>query len=311
MNEFSSQPGSQSAEILVVGGGPAGYTAGLYASRAGRRTVILEGRGASRLSAGYAVENYPGFLSINSLELLQKFRAQAEHFGAILIAEDAIDFNFSMETRYVVTRERLYEARAVILATGKPVSRERMIPGEEKLVGQGVSYCATCDGPLYKGLSVCALGASAEAAEEVLALESLGCRVQWIPGEPQRSTVPGSILEEMQRKQIPVHWKARVKEIIGEKGVEKIRIEVDGRERTLEAAALFIFRESLTSPLFLKAGLVLDHKQCLSVDRFQKTNIPGVYAAGDLTCGGMQVVTAAGEGAVAAMQAIVYLRKLS
>lgn len=131
---------NRTTEILIVGGGPAGYTAGIYAARAGRKTAILEGRGRSRLSVGYTLENYPGFISIDGAELLQKFRAQAEHFGADLFHEEAIDFNLSGPTKFVVSRERLYEAKAVILATGKSVPREQLIRGEEEFLGQGVSY---------------------------------------------------------------------------------------------------------------------------------------------------------------------------
>lgn len=305
----ASPPPTISTEILVVGGGPAGYAAALYAARAGRKTIILEGRGTARLGLGYAIENYPGFPSIAGAELLQKFRAHAAQFGAEPVAEDALDFNLSTEPKSVATRSGLYEAKAVILATGKPVPRERLIPGEERLLGLGVSYCATCDGPLYRGQAVFAVGAAAEAADEVLALDGMGCRVQWIPGKLEPAAVSGPILEDLRRKQIPVHWKVGVKEIGGEKGVERILLDTEGREETLEAAAVFIFRESVTSPLFVKAGLKLNHRQCLAVDRFQRTNLEGVYAAGDITCGGMQVVTAAGEGAVAALQALIYLRK--
>jgi thioredoxin reductase (NADPH) len=311
MSSSSAQPASKSSEILVVGGGPAGATAALYTARAGRTTIILAGRGSSRLGVGYTIENYPGTGPVNSLELLDKFRSQARVFGVELVAEDAIDFDFSGPKKYVVTRERLYEAKAVILATGKLVKRERMIPGEERLIGQGVSYCATCDGPLYRGLTVAALGSSIEAAEEVLGLHAMRCRVHWIPGGPQPATFPGELLEEMRRGEIPVHWQARVKEIVGERSVESVQLEVGGRPETLPAAAVFIFRESLTSSLFTKTGLQLDHKQCLAVDRQQRTNLEGVFAAGDITCGGMQVVTAAGEGAVAGMQAILYVRKLA
>jgi thioredoxin reductase (NADPH) len=299
----------RSTEILIVGAGPAGYTAGIYAARAGRKTAILEGRGRSRLAVGYALENYPGFISVDSAQLLRTFRAQAEHFGAQLCPEEAIDFNLSGPTKYVVSREHLYEARAVVLATGKPVPREHLIRGEERFVGQGVSYCATCDGPLYKGLTVAAFGASEEAADEVLALHGMGCHVHWIPGEARDKKAAPLKAKEIEEKGIPIHRMARITEVRGEQGVEKLAIEREGREEELPVAALFIFRESLTSPLFQKAGLSLDHRQCLAVDRFQRTNIAGVFAAGDITCGGMQVVTAAAEGAVAAMQAIIYVRR--
>ena len=298
-----------STEILIVGGGPAGYTAALYAARAGRRTLILQGRGASRLGIGYAIENYPGFDSISSQELLGRFREQAQRFGAEAVSEDAIDFNLSSDPKYVVTRESLFEAKAVILATGKPVAKEKMIPGEERLLGTGVSYCATCDGPLYRGLPVAAFGLSEEAAEDILALHQLGCQVHWIPGGSKEGRLPAGLLEEIEKKKVLVYWKTAVKEIVGQKGVERVILDRDGKEEELNISALFIFRESLTSPLFAKAGLKLDHKQCLAVDRFQRTNLEGVFAAGDITCGGMQVVTAAGEGAVAAMRAIIYLRQ--
>jgi len=300
---------NRTTEILIVGGGPAGYAAGIYASRAGVKTTLLEGRGRSRLAVGYALENYPGFMSIDSAQLLRNFKAQAEQFGAQIFPEEAIDFNLSGLTKYVVTRENLYESKAVVLATGKPLPRERLIRGEERLLGQGVSYCSTCDGPLYKGLTVAALGASEEAAEEVLALHAMGCHVHWFPGEAtERGAVPPKT-KEIEAKGISIHRMARVIEVLGERGVEKLVIEREGRREELPVAALFVFRESLTSPLFQKAGLSLDHAQCLAVDRFQRTNIEGVFAAGDITCGGMQVVTAAAEGAVAAAQAIIYVRR--
>lgn len=300
---------NKNTEILIVGGGPAGYTAGIYASRAGRKTSILEGRGRSRLAVGYTLENYPGFLSIDSAELLRSFRAQAEHFGAELIAEEAIDFNLSGPTKYVVSREHLYEAKAIILATGKPVPRERLIRGEERFLGQGISYCATCDGPLYRGSTVAAYGDSEEAAEEVLALHGMGCRVHWIPGGSGDRKAEPPKAKEIEEKGIPIHRTARIIEVLGEKGVERVVIEKEGRKEEIAVAAVFVFRESLTSPLFQKAGLSLDHRQCLAVDRRQRTNIDGVFAAGDITCGGMQVVTAAAEGAVAAIEAIAYVRR--
>jgi thioredoxin reductase (NADPH) len=309
MDSLEPQVKNLSAEVIVVGAGPAGCAAGIYAARAGRRTVILQGRGASRLSVGYTVENYPGFVSIDSNELLERFREQAKHFGADFITGEAIDFNLSSDPKYVVTRESLFETKAIILATGRPVSREKMIPGEEMLLGIGVSYCVTCDGPLYRGLPVAAFGSSDEAVEDILALDQMGCRVHWIPGRPGKAGVRPELLEEIEKKKIAVYPGATVKEITGEKGVEKVVLEREGREEKLDIAAFFIFRENLTSPLFVKAGLKLDHKQCLAVDRFQRTNIDGVYAAGDITCGGMQVATAVGEGATAAMQAVGYVRK--
>ncbi len=295
-------------DVLVVGAGPAGLTAGLYAARAGRKTLVLAGRAASRMAIPYTIENYPGFPSIGSRELLDKFRAQAVHFGAEILDGDAIALGLEGDPKYVTTKDALIEAGAVVLATGKPIAKEKLIPGEERLVGQGVSYCATCDGPLFRGRDVVAVGHSEEAAEDVLALADMGCRVVWVPEKP-RPDVPGEAATAIEARGIAVRWEAKVREISGEGRVEKIVLDKGGRTEDVAVAAVFVFRDIPSGPLLGRAGLTLDAKQCVAVDRFQRTNLPGVFAAGDATCGGLQVVTAAGEGAVAAMQALIYLRK--
>lgn len=295
-------------EILIIGSGPAGLTAGLYAARAGRDTVILEGRAASRLSIGYKLENYPGFLSIDSQELLQKMREHAQHFGAEILSGDAINFSLSTDPKYVTTKDAFIEAKTVVIATGRGISKAKMIPGEEKFLGTGVSYCATCDGPLFRGQTVVALGNSDEAAEDVLALKGMDCDVRWIPGDPEIK-VSESLLREIQSKGIPFLKKTKIKSIEGDNRVKKVVVETEGEEEGLEVPAIFIFREIPSVSLFAKAGVELDHRQCMKVDRHQRTNLDGVYAAGDVTCGGLQIASAVGEGCVAAIQAIGYVRK--
>jgi thioredoxin reductase (NADPH) len=295
-------------DILIVGAGPAGLTAGIYAARAGKRTIILEGRARSRLAIDYPIENYPGFPSISSRELLGKFREQAVRFGAEIMAGDAIAFGLESDPKYVTTKDALIEAAAVVLATGKPVPRERLIPGEHRLIGQGVSYCATCDGPLYRGATVVAVGHSDEAREDVLALHQMGCRVIWVPGRPL-SDPDREAVAAIEARGIAVRPVARIKEITGDERVENVRLDEAGRVEDIPASGVFVFREIPAGPLLGRAGVALDHKQCVAVDRFQRTNIPGVLAAGDVTCGGLQVVAAAGEGCVAALQALIYLRK--
>lgn len=299
---------SRPVDILIVGSGPAGLTAGLYAARSGSKTLILEGRARSRLSVGYRLENYPGFISIDSRELLDKFRRHAEHFGAEIIKGEAISFNLASDPKFVTTRDTLIEAKAVVIATGKPISSGKLIPGEERLLGMGVSYCSTCDGPLYRGSKVAAVGNSDEAAEDVRLLERMGCKVLWIQGDWNKWNVARNSIAEIKSMGIPLYPKTIVKEIVGEQRVEKVVIEREGKKDELEVAGVFIFREIPTAPLFAKAGIELDHKQCIKVDRFQRTNLKGVFAAGDVTCGGMQIISAAGEGCVAALQAIMFLR---
>ncbi|MBN1938330.1 MAG: FAD-dependent oxidoreductase [Candidatus Aminicenantes bacterium] len=299
-----------STDILIIGSGPAGLSAAIYAARSGKKTLVLEGaRAASRLSLGYELENYPGFISINSNDLLARFRDQARNFGAEFVKGDTLALSLTMSHKYVSTTDSFIEARAVVLATGKPFAKNRQIPGEERLLGYGVSYCAVCDGPLYKGRDVAAYGHTPEAVEDVWILHQTGVRVHWIPGKPKDPAALEKDLTKAEKFGIPVYGDAEIKEIAGDKNVERVVLNTSAGEQSLDAAACFIFREVPTGPLFEKSGLVMDHKQCLAIDRFQRTNLEGVFAAGDVTCGGLQVVSAAGEGCVAALQALAYLRK--
>jgi thioredoxin reductase (NADPH) len=306
--ETNGQIKTIQTEVLVIGGGAAGLSAALYTARAGRDTVVLEGRQSSRLNLGYTVENYPGFISIESTELLGKFKEHAKHVGAKVMDEEALVFSLASDPKFVTSRDKLFEAKAVIIASGKPIATGRMIPGEERLIGVGVSYCSTCDGPLFKGRKVVAVGNSDEAAEDVLALRQLGCDIHWILGDGKEPSVTDELFEEIEKQDIPVYDRSRVKEIKGEGRVESVLFEREGIEQGLDVSGIFVFRESPSAAQFSKAGLELDHKQCVAVDRFQRTNLEGVFAAGDVTCGGMQVVSAAGEGCVAAMQAVKYIR---
>ncbi|HPW18200.1 MAG TPA: FAD-dependent oxidoreductase [Candidatus Aminicenantes bacterium] len=295
-------------DVLIVGAGPAGLTAGLYVARAGKKAVVLEGRSPSRLGIPYTIENYPGVPSVSSLDLLGAFRKQALSFGAEVVAGDAIAFMLDGAPKYVTTKDAMIEAGAVILATGKPVPKARMIPGEDRLVGQGVSYCATCDGPLFRGRTVAAVGSGPEALEDVHALLEMGCRVVWVPGKAGEAA-DGPEARALEGKGADIRRGAKVKEIRGDNVVESVVVEGPSGLETVPVPAVFVFREVPAGPLFEKAGLAIDHKQCLAVDRFQRTNLAGVFAAGDITCGGLQVVAAAGEGCVAALQALAYLRK--
>jgi len=295
-------------DILIVGAGPAGLTAGLYAARAGKKALILEGSGPSRLGISYKLENYPGFPSVDSRELLGIIRGQAGAFGAEILSGDAIAFALDGERKYVTTKDAFIEAGAVILAMGKPLPKERLIGGEERLIGQGVSYCATCDGPLFRGATVAAVGHSEHAREDVAALLELGCRVVYVPGK-EPAEADGPAVRALEDKGAVVRRRDKVREIRGQDRVEAVLVEGPDGADVLPVSAVFIFREIPAGPLFERAGLVLTDKQCVAVDRNQRTNIPGVFAAGDITCGGLQVVAAAGEGCVAALQALLYLRK--
>lgn len=299
---------NKQADILIVGGGPAGLTAAVYGARAGVETGLLKGRGGSRLSIGYELENYPGFISINSLDLLKKMEDHALHFGAEILSEEAIDFNFSVQPKFAATSKTLFQAQAVIIATGKSLPKSHLIEGEEKLLGKGVSYCATCDGPIFREKTVAAVGRSEEAAEDILVLRQMGCGVHWFPGGSLK--ISDETMAKIRNADVVLRGNAKLKKINGEQKVDNIVFEENGSEQSLDIAGVFILREQVSASLFNKAGIQLDARHCIVVDRFQRTNLEGVFAAGDVTCGGLQVVSAAGEGAIAGMQALKYIRDL-
>jgi thioredoxin reductase (NADPH) len=161
---------------------------------------------------------------------------------------------------------------------------------------------------LFRGQTIAALGNSDEAAEDILALRGMDCDVHWIPGEPEIK-VSENLLKEMETKGTSIFEKTKIQSIEGDQRVQKIVIETEGKEEELEVPAIFIFREIPSTSLFAKAGVELDHRQCINVDRLQKTNLEGVFAAGDVTCGGLQIASAVGEGCIAAIQAINHVRK--
>jgi thioredoxin reductase (NADPH) len=173
----------------------------------------------------------------------------------------------------------------------------------------GVSYCSTCDGPLYRGRDVVAIGNNNEAAEDLLNLHQIGCKVTWIPDDRDGLKISPDLLKEIRETDILINENDLVKEIKGQEIVESIVIENDKGEKELKVDAVFLFKAIPMTPLFKKAGVKIGGRNCIQVDRMQQTNLSGVFAAGDITCGGMQIVTAAGEGAVAGMQAIKYVRK--
>jgi thioredoxin reductase (NADPH) len=297
-----------STDVLIIGAGPAGLAAAIYTARAGLNTVVVGKKTDSYLGKGHLIENYPGIPSIKGADLLGKFIEHAQIFGAKIIETEVTDFVLG-DPKLITTKKNAISAVAVIIATGKGTARKKLIPGEASFVGMGVSYCSTCDGPLYRGRDVVAIGNNNEAAEDLLTLHQMGCNVTWILDGRDDLKVSPELLKEIRETDILINENDLVKEIKGQEKVESIVIENDKGEKELKVDAVFIFKAIPLTPLFKKAGVKIGGRNCIQVDRMQQTNLSGVFAAGDITCGGMQIVTAAGEGAVAGMQAIKYVRK--
>jgi len=298
-------------QLVICGAGPAGLSAGIYAGRFGLDAVVLEAK-VSGGQAGEAaiIENYPGFIKIRGMELMDVMRKQAELSGCeIRDLEPVKRIEKDGEKIRVVSEAETYVADAVIIATGRE-HRKLGVPGEEKLTGRGVSYCATCDGPLFKGKRVLVVGGGNTACSEALYLSDVAGEVNLVHrrDDLRAEAYYKRVLKE---KGVRIHWNTEVKEIEGDKVVERIRLfnNKTGEESVMDIDAVFIaVGHKPVSEVAREAGVKLDDEGYIIVDREQKTNIEGIFAAGDVTGGVFQIATAVGEGAAAAVNAYLYIR---
>jgi thioredoxin reductase (NADPH) len=304
---------NQKIDVLIIGGGPAGLTAAIYTSWLGLKTVVLEsGIIGGRAWLAPQIENFPGFeFGIKGSELVEKIRLQTLRFGAeIRDNEEVIGLDLKGEVKRVVSRKQTYEAHAVIIATGTQ-RRKLLVPGETDFIGRGVSYCVTCDGPFFKHATVAIIGNGEEAAIDALFLSDIANNVLIVTNE-QELDISGTLIDRLRNKLNVEIIKGKITRIVGEHVVKTIKIlDFDTQlEAEREVKGVFVSLGGVPLTAIVKnAGVATDRNGCLIVDRQLKTSIEGVFAAGDCTCGGMQVVTAAGEGAMAAMLASAHVRK--
>lgn len=298
-------------DAIIIGSGPAGLTAAIYLGRAGQKCLVLEKDFVGGYTAKIAhIENYPGYETINGMDLTQIMAKQAETFGATIVYPvEVINLELNSEVKRVRTREEAYEAPVVIIAIG--VARKKLeVPGAKEFLGKGVSYCATCDGAFFRGRNVAVVGSDDEAAEEALHLAELAARVALIPHK--ELSIVDSLMARLKAKpNVELHPVSEIKKIAGDQVVTGLEVVRAGAEKALPLDGVFIAMGStpITS-LIQNAGGQIDDRGSLIVDRNQRMNLEGVYAAGDCTGWGMQIACATGEGAVAGMRAAAYVRKL-
>lgn len=300
-------------ELIIIGAGPAGLTAGIYAGRRELKTLILE----EKIPGGAAadsplIENYPGFKSIGGRELMNRMLEHCKSFGAqIHELESVKELSLNQQEKVVKTARGTYRAKAIIVATGSH-HRELGVPGEKEFRGRGVSYCATCDGPFFKDKRVIVVGGGNTAAVSALFLADIASEVSLIHRRNQLRAEE-AIFRELQRKGVKFFWNSIVKEIRGENLVKSTVIynQKTGETREIEVDGVFInIGEEPNSQIAKAAGIKVDERGYIIVDSRQRTNIPGVYAAGDVTnCPVKQIGTAVGQGIIAAEEAYGYVRR--
>ena len=298
-------------EIIIIGAGPAGLAAGLYAARARRRTLLIERKvtgGQIALTAD--VENYPGIESINGFDLATAMHAQATKYGMETAYVDVTAIDPHDDGRHILrTSEGDYIAGAVILAGGADYNRLG-VPGEDRLTGFGVSYCATCDAAFFRDQDVAVIGGGDSAVAEGLFVTRYARKATVVH---RRDTLSASaILREraISNPKISFAWNCVVEEIIGADAVTGARIRnvVTGETSTLDVTGVFIFIGQTPNTAYLKGKLKMDAGGHIYVSDWMETDVPGIFAAGDIRANSArQVVSAAGDGATAAIRADHYI----
>lgn len=296
-------------DIIIIGGGPAGLTAAIYAARHNNKSLILEGNkvGGKTLQAHW-VENYPGFPDgISGPDLMELMEKQAAKFGAEFSSETVVGIADFGEMKILTTRKGVRQAKAVIVATG--ISRRNLsVKGESEFKGRGVSYCGVCDGPFFRDKTVAIIGGGHEAVHDIEVLGESASKVFAIPGKKGFSEEYPEIEHLLKDPKVEFIYDADVTEIGGSDFVEYIKLD-NGQEVKLDG--VFIVLEHISTFTILgDAGVVTDAGGCILVDRDQKTNVDGLFAAGDCCCKGLQIVTATGMGAQAALSAMKYVKQL-
>ena len=289
---------------MIIGAGPAGYSAAIYAVRSGIKTILLEkgfGGGLAALSPN--IENYAGFESISGIDLTEKMKAHASKYTDIHFNEEVKKIKKIKDIFTVETIKYTYNAKAIILCLGTDY-RKLNAPGEKELTGKGVSYCATCDGFFFKDKKVAVIGGGNSALIEAIFLKQIGCKEVYLIHRRDQLRAEKSYEDEAIEKGVKIIYNTHVKAIYGGKKVDYLELhDVNNQKKSkLPVDGVFIsIGEEPQNALAKDIGVKLDEKGFIIVDRQQKTNIKGVYAAGDITGGLRQVITACAEGAIAAL----------
>jgi thioredoxin reductase (NADPH) len=289
-------------DVVIVGGGPAGLAAGIYTERSGLRTAVLE-RDAlgGQVATTPIVENYPGFAQVGGKTLVDIMVSHALQYVQIYPGESVLDIQPG-DPIIVQTSRRKFETRAVLLATGAK-HRHLGVPGEERLAGRGVSYCSTCDGPLFRDKKVIMVGGGNSAVTEALHLFHLGIDVTLVHRR-DKLRAQDFLAKQLFDNNIQVVWNAEVKEIRGKERVEEVLLidNRSGKESVFKTNGVFIaigYEPSVE--LAKKMGVELNEDGFIKHDERHRTNIPGIYSAGDVEGGYKQIVTASGQGSAAAI----------
>ena len=300
-------------QVIIIGGGPAGYTAALYCARAGLDTLVVEKFSAGgQMTQTEQIDNYPGFdEGIDGFTLGFKMKSGAERFGAKTLQTEVLSVDFSDEVKKLHTPEGTLTAQAVIVATGAE-HRHLGLPEEESLLGRGVGYCAACDGMFYRGKTVAVVGGGNSAAADALLLSKICEKVYLIHRRDSLRATKVYHNPLMNAENVEFVWDSTVEEILAEEKVKGVRVrnKKNSAEREIPVDGVFISIGRIPETKLFQGQLELDEQGYIVADESTRTNIPGVFAVGDVRTKVLrQIVTAAADGAVASHYTEEYLAK--
>ena len=300
--------------VIILGSGPAGLTAALYTARASLSPLVITGNElGGQIATTTEVENYPGFPNgLTGPELYEHMQKQAERFGARLEIDEVVEVDFMHRPFRLKTHSQIFEARSIIVATGA-TPRKLEVPGEKEFIGRGVSYCATCDGFFFRGKEIIVVGGGDSALQEGLFLTKFGKRVQIVHRRDKLRAGPA--LQERARKNEKIHfvWNRVVESVHGDGAVESVQLKnvVTGEVRQEPVSGLFVYVGHTPNTWLYRGQLDMDEEGYLKVDPYLHTNVPGVFAAGEVHDKHFrQAIVSAGYGCMAAMEAEKYLSNL-
>ncbi len=297
-------------DVIIIGGGPAGASAAIYASRANLKTLVLDKSTTSgALGMTHKIANYPGVIDeISGEELLSRMHTQAKGFGAQFIKTkvQGVRLGDDGEKLVYTNTGEVYSAKSLILSTGG-MGKSKSIPGEDELLGKGVSYCATCDAAFYRDATTAVAGSNEEAVEEAIVLARFAKTVYLL--NPSNSfKISDELLTELeQTKNISIHYKSKIKRVNGDFSVQSVTLN-SGEELDVDGVFLYL---TGSKPIidYLTGLLKTSNDACLIVNENFETSVPGIFAIGDILCRDVkQVIVAASEGAIAGLNVDKYLR---
>jgi thioredoxin reductase (NADPH) len=301
-------------DVIIIGGGAAGLTAGIYASRGNLKTLLVEKDIPGGLMATTdLIENYPGFPDgVNGIQLMDKIKRQAEKFGTQIIRSEVKNIKPLGKEIEVRTDKKIYKAYSVIIATGSN-PKKLNVPGEKKFKGKGVSYCATCDGPLYRGKDVAVIGCGNSGLQEGEYLTKFVKKITFVEFLPQMNAE--KILQERltSKKNTEFLLNHKLESINGNGSITSLTVKdrESGREKTIEVAGIFVYVGFLPNTAFLKDIVELDSSGFIITDEMMQTSTPGVFVAGDVRSKSVrQIDTSCADGTIAAIGASKYIDKI-